>query len=546
MNRSLLRARIGAALRGRSSRLNPRGASRALRVAGVDAERMAATLSAAAPGLTLMLQLRTRAFDDAVAAASGRGVRLIVSIGSGFDDRRADARAYGRLWEVDHPPILAAKGPRAIVEQVAVSDLDADAWSELRARGAPLACERALLVVHNAALWSSRPPLGSFLPRFADEAAVGSEVLLNIPDDDDAGRGALHAVAPVSAPGGSTALLELHRRCAALGLETVAAVGTEDLQQRYLGSSDLLVREFLVWIRKNGASSDGGRAIVMDDLLGRAPFSNGGAPVSEGPVGTTTVRQASEMVRIDRPPVRVVARRAREVWAHGVAVEACLLVRRIAALLEQKQPVLLVLDVSSTEVHQPQVHALLHTGAHNQIRGGIHAHVRGGGHGDAPGPGGGLPVVRISEPQFSRQLLAHELTHVIARSQSPWLSEGVAVWTQRRVAPGPCFPDDVASGLDASRGRSLSLSEWLQHPGDLPITVRPVARRPGRSEYRRAASFVDFFLCAFGRAPLFRLFAVSGQPGFCKAAADVCRSVGCCSLDEIEARWQGWLRRRSG
>ncbi len=524
---SLTRARIGAALRAQRSPLNPRGDSQASVAAGLEAERLAAQLSAVAPGLALMLQLRARAFDDAAAAALDRGVRLIVSIGSGFDDRRAGACADPSRWEVDHRAILAAKGARSMVEQVVVDDLDSDAWSELHARGVPLARERTLFVVHNPTLWSSRPPLESFLPRFAVAATAGSEILLNLPDDENATGGALRVVAPVSAPGGSKALLELHRRCAAHGLEIAAAWGTGDLQRCYLGSSDLLVREFFVWIWKNEAPSGSARAVSMHDLLGHSPVSVGGAggltatTALAAAAGLTSMRQGRAAIRIERAPVQVVARPAREAWAHGVAAEACILLRRIAELLDQSRVPLLLLDISSTDVRRPEAH----------------------------GRGGAPAVVRISEPQYSRQIVAPELTHVIARSASAWLSEGLAVWTQRRIAPGSCFPDDVQSGAvdeAVTRPRGLSLGEWLQRPVDLPMALRPVARRPGRSEYRRAASFVDFFMRSRGRRAFFQLFALSGQPGFLEAVAGVCRSVGWSSLDEMEAEWEASLRQRSG
>ena len=581
---SLLRARVGAALRGQPSRLNGRQdpqreagcevradlrieSSRTGGAVGVDAARIAAALSVAAPGLPLMLQLRARAFDDAVAMAPDRGVRLLVSIGNGFDDRPDGVGfPHGRArWEVDYPLILSAKSACVTVERVAARDLDADAWSALRARGAPLASERTLFVVHNAALWSSRRPLLQLLPRFAAEAAAGSEILLNIPDDEEAGRRALGAVAPESAPGGTAALVELHHRIEAFDLETLAAWDTGDLQRWYLGRNDLLVREFFVWIRTHGCQRrvpttvvhgsgpvsggvadvasgrrksrrriGGGPSASMHALLGHR-FSPGSASaVRQGSVeaatsrgsrgGTVVVERPPIRVVVERPPIRVVARRVRMAWAHEVAADAATLLRRIATLLGQSRIPVTLLDVSTTDAHRPEAC------------------------GDSAESTGRLSVVRIPEPLYTRQILTHELTHVIARSGSAWLSEGLAVWTQRRIAPGPCFPDDAvpaAVGDDCQSAPSLTLSEWLRRPADLSIPLRPVARRPGRREYRRAASFVEFFMRSFGCAHFFRLFAACGRPGFHDATAEVCRSVGCHSLGEIEARWEASTKGRS-
>ncbi|MCC6765521.1 MAG: class I SAM-dependent methyltransferase [Deltaproteobacteria bacterium] len=95
-------------------------------------------------------------------------------------------------------------------------------------------------------------------------------------------------------------------------------------------------------------------------------------------------------------------------------------------------------------------------------------------------------LIRLSRPQCSPALLMHELTHVLAMCGSPWLSEGLAVWVQRRVVPGICFPDDR---LEVASRSSSTLAARLQPEGKQAAQHA----RLDRAAYREAASFVDWF-----------------------------------------------------
>lgn len=139
-------------------------------------------------------------------------------------------------------------------------------------------------------------------------------------------------------------------------------------------------------------------------------------------------------------------------------------------------------------------------------------------------------LVRLSRPQCSPALLMHELTHVLAMSGSPWLSEGLAVWVQRRVVPGVCFPDDR---LEATSRSSSTLAARLQPAGEQAAQHS----RLDRAAYREAATFVDWFVSRFG-GPIFRRFFRACHTS---ANADdllgVCRDMGFRSIRHLEDDW---------
>jgi methyltransferase (TIGR00027 family) len=59
------------------------------------------------------LEARTRFFDEQVLAALGRGVRQVVILGAGYDDRALRFRSPGvRYFELDHPATQADKRRR--------------------------------------------------------------------------------------------------------------------------------------------------------------------------------------------------------------------------------------------------------------------------------------------------------------------------------------------------------------------------------------------------------------------------------------------------
>ncbi len=156
-------------------------------------------------------------------------------------------------------------------------------------------------------------------------------------------------------------------------------------------------------------------------------------------------------------------------------------------------------------------------------------------------------AVRIAQPTYSRSILCHELVHVLATSDSSWLSEGLAVWAQRAVAPGACFPDDAPLAADhvacGSPARSAagaacgSLAELLRSPQEDCGTFR-LAPRLGRDGYLAAADFVDFLARAGGVGGLRRFFTAC-QPGRDHASLGVaCAEIGFASLGDLEDAWR--------
>jgi methyltransferase (TIGR00027 family) len=74
-------------------------------------DRFMALLERGAPGIRGALLCRTRAIDDAVEAAIGRGLRVVVILGAGLDTRayRLLSLAEAVVFEVDLPPVQAFK-----------------------------------------------------------------------------------------------------------------------------------------------------------------------------------------------------------------------------------------------------------------------------------------------------------------------------------------------------------------------------------------------------------------------------------------------------
>ena len=140
-------------------------------------------------------------------------------------------------------------------------------------------------------------------------------------------------------------------------------------------------------------------------------------------------------------------------------------------------------------------------------------------------------LVHIPQPSYSPALLSHELTHVLAMCASRWLSEGLAVWAQRLIAPGQCFPDDVGTENAV--------------PGEQPLEQRLLADarfvRDGsddaRRAYREAAAFVEWLVRRSGVAAFTRFFAAFGVHGDVDIAA-ACVAADVPSLAALEREWR--------
>jgi hypothetical protein len=141
-------------------------------------------------------------------------------------------------------------------------------------------------------------------------------------------------------------------------------------------------------------------------------------------------------------------------------------------------------------------------------------------------------LVHIPWPSYSPSLLSHELTHVLAMCASPWLSEGLAVWVQRLIAPGPCFPDDV-SAQDIGAPSDHPLEHRLLGDERLAHDGGDGARRA----YREAAAFVEWLVRRSGAVAFTRFFAAFGVHGDLDVDA-ACVAAGVPSLAALEREWR--------
>ena len=139
-------------------------------------------------------------------------------------------------------------------------------------------------------------------------------------------------------------------------------------------------------------------------------------------------------------------------------------------------------------------------------------------------------VVRVPTCRWSPAVVYHELTHVLAMCGSGWLSEGLAVWVQRQLAPDETFPPPVPSA--AGRRRRPGLSD--DRCGDASAD----ACRLAASDYGEAGDFVTWLMVRLGRADFFRIFDAC-RSGAREPIDVLCRSFGFAGLADLEASWLG-------
>ncbi len=211
-------ARLAAAARARESARPDRlfDDPLASTLAGPDGESGLAALIATLPGLdpaSSPLGVRTRFFDDLIARALELpSLRQVVLLGAGMDTRafRLPWPDGVRLFEVDHPPVLEAKG------------------AALAAAGARPRCERVTVAASLGGPWAEalqgagfdaeRPSLWLLEGLLAYLSAVEVHV-------------ALHALSALAAPGSIVGADVVAARALALpevaaALERLAAAGT--------------------------------------------------------------------------------------------------------------------------------------------------------------------------------------------------------------------------------------------------------------------------------------------------------------------------------
>lgn len=536
-----------------------------------EAARMARELEQAAPGISLMLQLRARLFDDALADARRRGFSCVVATGCGFDERRLEtcAAAGLRVWHVERPAVLAALRARGrtSVHPLATDDPGTALWWGPGRDELALAREGTFFLVQNGSFWPAADGMTRWLRAFSVAAATGSEALLNVFVAGDASAGV------AGEPTDRDAEREDLKK---LGLRVVGVFDSRDLQRRYLGFDDMLVRERYLWVAAersavttrsdctgpngslDGVAGPTGRQAAAGPwhLRSCTGSQNGvrrttalrGVPARCGPDAAATAaaiaalrgadarqrRQAAAALRCHRPnraarhleamlfragdswdvvlvgqePLYIAARRADAARrAPALAAQARLLLRAIAHLLRVGPIPRVMIDVTSDSAATPVVL----TGA------------------DAP-----YTLVRVPRSRCERPVLAHELAHVLAMARSRWLSEGLAVWVQRRIAPGPCFPDDGEATDDETPGIVVPLESRLRPCA----SVASLTRGRVRHDYREAAEFVDFFVRRFTLQRFLTFFRACTAMAASDELLAECRAIGCASPNALERCWR--------
>jgi hypothetical protein len=243
--------------------------------------------------------------------------------------------------------------------------------------------------------------------------------------------------------------------------------------------------------------------------------------------------------RRDASLARDVARLLHPFAGNAAAVHLRMLVQNASAFVVVRKGRLSV--VARPPSTTADAHEILQTAAHILSMIGALLRVRFAGHVivDVATRHRGLPVtmvadgepytvVRISLCRYSRAVLCHELTHVLAMSAHRWLSEGLAIWVQRTLEPGRCFPDDAVDGEERGGVRKLGPPlAWSDHRATHPALER--------AEYLKAAALVTWLIERHGLGAFMRLFAASRDLASVTAA---CRALGFRSLEDVEDEWR--------
>jgi len=144
-----------------------------------------------APLLRDHILARTRFFDTCVLAAVERGVRQVVIVGAGYDDRALRFRSPGvRFFEVDEPATQADKRRR--VEDLGgeglvfvAADLERDSVAELLADAGHDADLPTLFVVEGLVIYLEAGDIVKLLRALRERAAPQSELAISLAVHDD-------------------------------------------------------------------------------------------------------------------------------------------------------------------------------------------------------------------------------------------------------------------------------------------------------------------------------------------------------------------------
>jgi methyltransferase (TIGR00027 family) len=142
------------------------------------------------------LEARTRFFDDQVLAAVGRGVRQIVILGAGYDDRALRFRSPGvRYFELDHPATQSDKrrrlrGMNADLAglTLAPADFRRDQAGRVLAASGHDAGRASLFICEGLLVYLDQATIRSLLAGLRSRAAAGSTLAASLavhPEDAD-------------------------------------------------------------------------------------------------------------------------------------------------------------------------------------------------------------------------------------------------------------------------------------------------------------------------------------------------------------------------
>jgi methyltransferase (TIGR00027 family) len=150
-------------------------------------------------GLGPSLAARTRFFDDQVLDAIGAGVRQIVILGAGYDDRALRFRTPGvRFFELDHPATQADKARRLRAMKAGAggptlvpADFRGDDLGAVLAACGHRAGQPSLFVCEGLLVYLDQPTCARLLAALRARAAQGSTLAASLSihrDDLDSAR----------------------------------------------------------------------------------------------------------------------------------------------------------------------------------------------------------------------------------------------------------------------------------------------------------------------------------------------------------------------
>lgn len=166
-------------------------------------------LGGASAGMSYHIALRTHLLDEALHAALGDGIRQVVLLGAGLDNRAARLGELEgvRVFEVDHPAThaykeerLATAGRRRPTNVTAVRvDFERDELAPRVLEAGLQATDRSFWIWEGVTVYLTRPAIAATLAAVAKAAAPGSRLALTYARPQTLGQGAMWSAATLAA-----------------------------------------------------------------------------------------------------------------------------------------------------------------------------------------------------------------------------------------------------------------------------------------------------------------------------------------------------------